>query len=113
MCYRNDSDAPTSASRMCRMAHRLTSIDYVRLQWRLTLPMLLGGFVAPSRRRWPHLVSRQATDGTYRVLHNIRKKYGPRTWSQFPLPSQDTLLVLDGDGIETVLQSTDNFADPF
>lgn len=94
------------------MTHRVTSIDYVRLQWHLALPMVLGGFVAPNRRHWSHLVRRQSTAATYRVLHSIRKKYGPRTWSQFPVPSKDTLLVLDGDGIKTVLQSTDNFADP-
>jgi len=96
---------------MCRMAHRVTSIDYVRLQWRLALPMVLGGLVAPSRRHWPHLVRRQSTVATYRVLRSIRKKYGPRTWSRLPFKS--TLLVLDRDGIDKVLKSKDNFADPF
>jgi len=40
----------------------------------------------------------------------VRKKYGSRAWSWFPV--KPTLIVLDGAGIDEVLGSPANFADP-
>lgn len=96
---------------MGRMAPSLTSLDCVRLQRYVTLPGILGGAVAPNPRFWPYLVRRQSAAAANRFFLGLRKKYGTRAWSWFPFGS--TLLVLDSAGIETVLASPENFADPF
>lgn len=92
------------------MAPWLTTVDSVRLQRYVTLPMILGGSVSPNPRFWPHLVRHQATAGAIQFLRGIRKKYGPQAWSWFP--AGPTLLVFDREAIDEVLQSPDLFADP-
>ncbi len=93
------------------MAPWLTSVDSLRLQRYVTLPMILGGSVSPNPRFWPHLVRRQATGAGIQFLRGLRKKYGPRAWSWFPVGP--TLLVFDREGINEVLQSETTFADPW
>jgi cytochrome P450 len=88
----------------------LTYVDCLRLHWYVTLPGLFGGSVAPNRYFWPHLAGRHATVATYQFLRSVRRKYGPRVWSWFPITS--TLLVLDRDGIDAVLKGDGTFADP-
>jgi hypothetical protein len=92
------------------MAPSLSGIDGLRLLWHVARPLQLGGFVAPSRRFWPGLVRRRVPDATYQFLNYIRKKYGPRVRCWFPFDS--TILVLDGKGIDEVLRSESNAADP-
>jgi cytochrome P450 len=96
---------------MGRMAPSLTSVDCVRLQHYVTLPGILGGSVTPNPRFWPYLVRKQRAAATIKFFHSLRKKYGPAAWSWFPF--RRTLLVLDGNGINEVLASPENFADPF
>jgi cytochrome P450 len=96
---------------MGRMAHSLTSFDSLRLQRYVTLPGILGGSVAPNPRFWPYLVRRQSAAATIKFFLGLQKKYGSRAWSWFPF--RRTLVVLDGDGINEVLASPENFADPF
>src|SRR6187431_1533507 len=93
------------------MAPWLTKFDSLRLQRYVTLPLILGGSVSPNPRFWPHLVRRQATGAGIQFLRGLRKKYGPRAWSWFPVGP--TLLVFDREGIDEVLQSTTTFADPW
>ena len=92
------------------MPPSLSGIDGLRLLWHVARPLQFGGFVAPSRRFWPGLVRRRVPVATYKFLHDIRKKYGPRVRCWFPFNS--TLLVLDGKGIDEVLRSECNAADP-
>jgi len=98
-------------SKVTCTAPTLTLVDRLRLQRYVALPGILGGTVTPNRRFWPYLVHRQSTATATSFLRSLRKKYGPRAWSWFPFRS--TLLVLDGAGIEEVLNSCKNFADPF
>jgi cytochrome P450 len=93
------------------MAPTLSCLDNLRLQWHLTLPMALGGSVAPTPQFVPRLVRWHTAARTIRFLRRIRQRYGPRAWSLFPLAW--TLIVLDREGIEEVLDSDANFADPF
>ena len=92
------------------MASTLTLRDSARLHRYVTIPTLLGGFVAANPALVPHLVRRQTTARAAHFLRGIRDRYGPRAWLLFPFAW--TLLVLDGDGIEEVLASHDTFADP-
>ena len=92
------------------MASTLTARDSVRLHRYVTLPTLLGGFVAPNPAFVPRLVRWQTTARAVHFLRGIRDKYGSRAWFLFPFAW--TLLVLDGDGIEEVLASHDTVADP-
>jgi cytochrome P450 len=92
-------------------------MDDAWLQWHVALPMLFGGSVAPNPWFVPCLVRSETAAKTFQFLRDVRKKYGPRAWSLFPVKSGlpflvSTLLVLDADGIEEVLDSHDNFADP-
>ena len=96
---------------MSRMVPSLTSVDCLRLQHYVTLPGILGGSVAPNPRFWPYLVRKQSAAKTIKFFLGLQKKYGRRAWSWFPF--RRTLLVLDGDGINEVLSSSENFADPF
>ena len=93
------------------MAPTLTARDSVRLHRYLSIPTLLGGFVAPDPAFVPRLVRRQKTARAVHFLRGIREKYGSRAWFLFPFAW--TLLVLDGDGIEEVLASHDTVADPW
>lgn len=97
------------------MARSLTGVDTIRLLRRVVAPAALGGVVTPNRRRWPGLVRRNAIGRTHRHLQDVRRKYGPRVRWWF---LTSTWLVLDGDGIDNVLQAgkeppPNNFADPF
>ncbi len=93
------------------MAPTLTARDSVRLHRYLSIPTLLGGFVAPTPAFVPRLVRRRKTARAVHFLRGIRDKYGSRAWFLFPFAW--TLLVLDGDGIEEVLASHDTVADPW
>jgi cytochrome P450 len=92
------------------MAPSLSGIDGIRLLWHVARPLQFGGFVAPSRRFWPGLVRRRVPVATNKFLHHVRKKYGPRVRCWFPFNS--TILVLDAKGIDEVLRSECNAADP-
>ena len=110
-CNRHTPDREEVTSNMGRMAPSLTSVDCLRLQRYVTLPGILGGSVAPNPRFWPYLVRKQSAATTIKFFLGLQKKYGRRAWSWFPFGR--TLLVLDGDGINEVLSSSENFADPF
>jgi cytochrome P450 len=93
------------------MAPWLTSVDCLQLQRYVTVPMLLGGSVSPNPRFWPGLVRRETTASMIQFLRGVRRKYGPRAWSWFPVRS--TLFVLDRAGIDEVLRSETIVADPW
>src|SRR5215831_17743890 len=96
---------------MARSAPTMTIVDALRLQRYISVPAILGGTVSPNPRFWPYLVRAQSSAKATTFLRTLRKKYGPRAWSWFPVRS--TLLVLDPAGIAEVLASHDNVADPF
>src|SRR5581483_10442868 len=91
------------------MAPTLSVVDTLRFQWHVAGPTVLSGSVAPNPRFVPRLVRGHTAANTLRFLRNVRQAYGPRAWFWFP---PWTLLVLDREGIEEVLSSHDNFADP-
>lgn len=85
--------------------------DAVRFHLLVTLPAALLGFVAPNRfvlawfARWD--LARLAA----RLVAGLQRKYGcGHLWLWFPFTR--TLLVLDRDSIDAVLNSRDNAADP-
>lgn len=85
--------------------------DALRLQLCVTLPASLWGLVAPNRLLVPLLARWDAAGCTVRFLSGLRQRYQcDHLWVWFPLGR--TLLVLDPDSMDAVLDSEENAADP-
>jgi cytochrome P450 len=86
--------------------------DTLRLQWYVVLQTSVLGVVAPNRLGLALLTQLSAGRSVMRFLSELRERYGARPlWTWFPF--RRTLLVLDAPGIEAVLGSPENAADPF
>lgn len=92
-------------------AKRISAWDVLRLQVFVTIPAFLLGLVS-ANRVFVGLLSRvDAGRCAARFLEGLRQKYqSDRLWARFPL--RRTLLVLDPKGIDAVLASEANAADP-
>ncbi len=95
----------------------LSGWDTLRLQWFVTVPTSLRGFVTPIR--WLSWLRSRGSAGrrTMDFLRQLRAKYGAdQLWTWFPIwgwfPLGRTLLVFAPQTIEAVLESDDNAADP-
>jgi cytochrome P450 len=91
---------------------KISLLDTFRLQVYVSIPAFLWGLVVPNRlsvwclSRWD--TGRRAT----RFFSDLREKYqSEHLWGFFPFRS--TLLVLDPESMDAVLQSDENAADPF
>ena len=95
---------------------RMSWVDTLRLQLFVTIPAFLWGLVAPNRWSVSWLCKRDVGRSTFRFLSELRRRYRcDRLWTWFPLGSTGlvrTLVVLDAAGIDEVLASQDNSADP-
>lgn len=92
-------------------ARKISCWDTVRLQVFVALPAILWGLVAANRFFVGLLSRHDVGRHTARFLESLRQKYQcDRLWSRFPLTR--TLLVLDPKGIDAVLASHQNAADP-
>lgn len=90
---------------------RISAWDTLRLQFYLTFPGALWGLVTPSRLGVGLLTKWNAGCATVRFLDKLRSKYQcGHLWTWFPFTK--TLLVLEPETIDAVLQSRENFADP-
>ena len=90
---------------------RLSCWDTLRFVWWVSVPAYLWGLAAPNRVPVRLLVRWHAGEGSARFLVALRRKYRSsylRLW--FPFGA--TLLVMDPLGIDAVLASSDNVADP-
>jgi cytochrome P450 len=92
-------------------ARRISWWDTACVQVVLTAPAILWGLVA-ANRFFVGLLSRHDVGRfTARFLDDLRRKYQcDRLWTAFPW--RRTLLVLDQKGIDAVLASEENAADP-
>jgi choline dehydrogenase-like flavoprotein/cytochrome P450 len=95
----------------------LSAWDTLRVQWFVSVPTFVRGFVAA--RRLPSWVRarRDAGRSAMRFLRELRAKYGAdQLWTWFPVwawfPLRRTLLVVAPETIEAVLESDANAADP-
>jgi cytochrome P450 len=92
-------------------ARKISWWDTVRLQIFVTAPAFLLGLVAANRFFLGLLSRYDAGRFTARFLDDLRQEYQcDRLWAVFPW--RRTLLVLDQKGIDAVLASKDNAADP-
>jgi cytochrome P450 len=90
---------------------RLSRWDTVRFVLWVSVPAYLWGLAAPNRFFVGMLVRRNVGEGTARFLASMREKYASsylRIW----FPFRRTLFVMDSRGIDAVLASKDNAADP-
>ncbi|HEY6512734.1 MAG TPA: cytochrome P450 [Burkholderiaceae bacterium] len=88
--------------------------DTLRLQLFVAVPVTLWGVVAPQRFLVPLVVRLDWGRRTRTFLAALRERYGCdylRVW--FPFSWRRTLLVLDPPGIDALLFSGANFADPW
>lgn len=86
--------------------------DNLRLQWFVTLPVALWGLVAPNRLLVPLVVRFDLARRAQRFLEDLRKRYGSerlRVW----FPFHATVLLLDPEGMDALLASEANAADPW
>ena len=92
-------------------AKKISAWDVLRLQVFVTIPAFLLGLVT-ANRLFVGLLSRvDAGRWATRFLQGLRQKYrSDRLWVRFPL--RRTLLVLDHEGIDAILASEANAADP-
>jgi len=89
-------------------AKKISWWDMLRLQVFVSAPSFLWGLVAPNRLGVSLLCRLNAGP---KIFSGLREKYGSdHLWSWFPMHS--TLLVLDPDSIDAVLQSNENAPDP-
>jgi hypothetical protein len=89
-------------------AKKISWWDMLRLQVFVSAPSFLWGLVAPNRLGVSLLCRLNAGP---KIFSDLREKYGSdHLWSWFPMHS--TLLVLDPDSIDAVLQSDENAPDP-
>jgi cytochrome P450 len=92
-------------------ARKISWWDTLRLQIFVTVPAALWGLVAANRLFVSWLARWDAGRVTARFLDDLRQKYQcDRLWLWFPW--RCTLLVLDRKGIDAVLASEANAADP-
>jgi cytochrome P450 len=88
--------------------------DTLRLQLFVGLPIVLWGVVAPQRLLVPLVVRLDWGRRTRSFLAALRERYGcDYLWVWFPFSWHRTLLVLDPPGIDALLASGANFADPW
>lgn len=88
--------------------------DTLRVQFYVALPITLWGVVAPQRLGVPLVVWLDWGRRTRAFLAALRERYGSdylRVW--FPFSWNRTLLVLDPLGIDALLKSEANSADPW
>ena len=89
-------------------AKQISWWDMLRLQVFVSAPSVLWGLVAPNRLGVSLLCRLNAGP---QIFSDLREKYGSdHLWSWFPMHS--TLLVLDPDSIDAVLQSDETAPDP-
>ncbi len=97
-------------------ARRMSWQDTLRLQLFVAAPAFLWGLVAPNRSFVSWLCKRDAGRYTIRFLSELRNRYRcNHLWTWFPLGRTGlvrTILVLDASGIDEVLASDSNNADP-
>jgi cytochrome P450 len=90
---------------------KLSLRDTLRFQWHVGVLAALWGLAAPNRFFVERLVRWNTGARTARFLADLRQKYRSsylRLW----FPWSATLLVMDPQGIDAVLASSDNAADP-
>lgn len=90
---------------------KISRWDALRLQGFVSVPAFLWGLVAPNRLFVSCLSRRNAGQSTIRFLSDLRQKYRcDHLWSWFPFGR--TLLVLNQESMDAVLDSENNAADP-
>ena len=90
---------------------KLSLWDTVRFQCRVSLPAALWGLATPNRFLVGLLVRWNAGEATARFLAEIRRKY-QSSYLRLWFPWSMTLLVMDPQGMDAVMASADNAADP-
>jgi len=96
---------------MALEVRKLSLWDTLRFQCRVSVPAFLWGLAAPNRILVGLLVRWNAGEATNRFLSGLRQKYRSsylRLW----FPFSATLLVMDPQGMDAVMASADNAADP-
>ena len=96
---------------MALEVRKLSLWDTLRFQCRVSVPAFLWGLAAPNRMLVGLLVRWNAGEATNRFLSGLRQKYRSsylRLW----FPFSATLLVMDPQGMDAVMASADNAADP-
>jgi choline dehydrogenase len=93
-------------------AKTMSSWDTARLQLQVGAVALLWGLVVPNRLLVPLLCRRDLGQLTPQLMSALRRKYGTEhLWTRFPV-GRRTLVVLDPDSMDEVLESECNAADP-
>jgi choline dehydrogenase-like flavoprotein/cytochrome P450 len=92
-------------------AKKISAWDTLRLQFFVTLPAFVWGFVSPRRWGVSYLSRHDAGRALRRFFDELRSKYGSdHLWTRFPL--RRTLLVFDPDSMDAVLQPEASAPDP-
>ena len=95
------------------MAPKLGLQDTLRFHLGVTTPALLWGLIAPNRWFVPLLSWLNAGRCVAGTLNALREKHGDRFWVTFPFGLAGlTLVALDPDSMQQLLDSDQNQADP-